>query len=182
LAGWLLLAVGGGGGFSFALTPKAAYPEGAGFGLRSAPAKRRRVSSKRPAGRASKRPKRVARRPAAASSGAPPPAAAASTGAPPPADATIGYKFQHRPGHGTTSTIVIQSVKNSRDKSQILRVTAENVDGYGTTPQMACEKVVQLLTDKATQYAVTEPISKSTCLKAIRAEARSFFLVCFGRC
>ena len=101
----------------------------------------------------------------------PPPAAPAHD------DPWQQYVFKHRPGHGSTSTMMIQNVRDSRDKAQVLRVTSEQVQELrgdrvtSMTPAKAIATVIEFI-DKF-PFAVVPPIKTSPELARVRKEAQS---------
>ena len=85
--------------------------------------------------------------------------------------------FKHRPGHGSSSTLVIQNVHDSRDKAQVLRVTSEQVQELcsdevtSMTPAKAIATVIEFM--NKFPFAVVPPIKTSPELAGVRTEAQS---------
>ena len=96
---------------------------------------------------------------------------------PPPPAKEMEYVFKHRPGHGSSSTLVIQNVHDSRGKAQVLRVTSEQVQELcsdevtSMTPAKAISTVIEFM--NKFPFAVAPPIKASPELAAVRKEAQS---------
>ena len=85
--------------------------------------------------------------------------------------------FKHRSGHGSSSTLVIQNVHDSRDKAQVLWVASEQVQELcnecvtSMTPAKAIATVIEFM--NKFPFAVAPPIKTSPELASVRKEAQS---------
>ena len=57
-----------------------------------------------------------------------------------PEEATVEMKL--RPGHGSEQTIIVVSSADSKDKAQLVAVSAAIAAELDSTPMMVCERIV----------------------------------------